>query len=67
MESLSGCKSEVLWIAMANPDHLTQLELGVEGWNSFRTVNRNINPDLRGIELIGKDLTGVNFRLGSTH
>lgn len=36
---------------MANPEHLAILKQGVEVWNKWFEKNRNIQPDLSGIDL----------------
>jgi uncharacterized protein YjbI with pentapeptide repeats len=46
---------------MANPEHLEILNQGVETWNQWREEHREIKPNLRGGDLDGIDLTGVNL------
>jgi hypothetical protein len=52
---------------MANNDHLTRLQEGVEDWNTWRENNRGIRPDLqeadlRGVHLRGAQLRGAHLR-----
>ena len=47
---------------MANKEHLTILEKGVETWNTWREANPDIKPDLSGIKLSRKELSRANFR-----
>ena len=46
---------------MANPEHLQILEQGVEAWNAWRTLHRDITPDLYKADLRGADLSRANF------
>jgi hypothetical protein len=48
---------------MANPEHLKiLLQLGLGMWNDWRFGSgRNVQPDLAGADLVGKDLGGANF------
>ena len=46
---------------MANRRHLNILEQGVETWNRWREENSDIEPDLRGANLQGKELVGADF------
>ncbi len=36
---------------MANQEHLDLLKQGVESWNTWRTSQKNIVPDLSGADL----------------
>jgi uncharacterized protein YjbI with pentapeptide repeats len=42
--------------AMANREHLAQLQQGVGAWNQWREANRNIKPDLLQANLTRADL-----------
>jgi uncharacterized protein YjbI with pentapeptide repeats len=42
---------------MADEEHLARLKEGVKMWNSWREVNRDVQPDLTGADLTGADLT----------
>ena len=44
---------------MANEEHLSILQQGVEAWNSWRRDNPDVQPDLRGVDLRGVDLVEV--------
>ena len=46
---------------MANTEHLSTLEQGVESWNEWRIANRSIRPDLSGADLSGADLIYVSL------
>lgn len=46
---------------MANSEHLSILEKGVDVWNEWRQNNSHINPDLSNSNLKGKTLVGANF------
>ncbi|MDJ0713888.1 MAG: pentapeptide repeat-containing protein [Prochloraceae cyanobacterium] len=46
---------------MANRWHLNILEQGVETWNRWREENSDIEPDLRGANLKGRELVGADF------
>ena len=46
---------------MANEEHLSQLTQGVEAWNQWRAVNRNVRPDLSKAYIAGDNLAGANF------
>ncbi len=52
---------------MASFEHLKILEKGVLVWNSWRTRNPKINPDLSGAELTWKDLSNADFSHTSFH
>lgn len=41
---------------MANEEHVKMLDQGVAVWNKWRRENPDIQPDLRGANLIGADL-----------
>ncbi len=47
---------------MANPKQVAKLRGGVAAWNGWRTRNRDIWPDLRGVDLARADLRKVNLR-----
>jgi uncharacterized protein YjbI with pentapeptide repeats len=46
---------------MANPKHLQILKQGVEEWNQWRSMHRDITPDLYRADLTRAKLTNVNF------
>jgi len=46
---------------VANTEHLSTLEQGVESWNEWRIANRSIRPDLSGADLSGADLSGADL------
>jgi hypothetical protein len=56
---------------MANPEHLTILQQGVQQWNEWRWTHKSVRPDLSGanlntanlnaIDLYGADLTAAHF------
>jgi uncharacterized protein YjbI with pentapeptide repeats len=46
---------------MANEKHLNLLKKGVAPWNTWRKKGPEIRPDLRGANLIGKDLHDANL------
>ena len=47
---------------MANPEHLSILEQGVEEWNKWRKEHPNVGSDLTGADLSGALLSGADFR-----
>ncbi|MBD2683436.1 MULTISPECIES: pentapeptide repeat-containing protein [Nostoc] len=47
---------------MANEEHLAILRQGVEVWNTWRTKNRSIKPNIEGIDLRGANLGGADLR-----
>jgi hypothetical protein len=47
---------------VVNSQHLAELDKGVESWNQWRRENPDIIPDLRKVDLIGRDLRFVDFR-----
>lgn len=47
---------------MANLEHLTILDRGVESWNNWRKSNPDITPDLIGATLNNKNLMGYDFQ-----
>ena len=47
---------------MADPDHLSIIEQGVEAWNTWRSANPDISPNLQGADLSGAALTEANLR-----
>ena len=46
---------------MANPEHLENLKQGVEHWNKWRKVYRDVEPDLSGAYLRRAELKDVNL------
>ena len=46
---------------MANPKHLKILKQGIEVWNKWRETKAGIAPNLSGVNLKGKILSGINF------
>jgi len=46
---------------MANPEHLQNLQHGVEAWNVWREQNEVIRPNLAKANLGGADLGGANL------
>lgn len=46
---------------MANPEHLSRLDQGVEAWNEWRASRDLEEVDLRGVDLTDRDLRGVDF------
>jgi len=46
---------------MAKPEHLEILNKGVKEWNQWRTNNPKVRPELDEVDLVGKDLTGINL------
>jgi hypothetical protein len=46
---------------MANEEHLTRLQQGVEVWNEWREAKHDIQPDLTEADLTEADLTGANL------
>lgn len=48
---------------MANPEHLKILQKGVNTWNAWRKANREVQPDLQGVDLHGLNLSACNFKL----
>lgn len=42
---------------MADPDQVALLRAGVAGWNTWRSANAEVAPDLAGATLRGLDLT----------
>jgi hypothetical protein len=46
--------------AMANEDHIAQLEKGVAAWNGWRSEN-DVHPDLRGADLRDANLSSANL------
>lgn len=47
---------------MSNPSHLAKIGEGVASWNSWRSANPRMQPDLTHAELSDMELTGVDFR-----
>ena len=59
-------KAPATLVIMANKEHLAKLQEGVEAWNAWRAQNPDIQPDLRGVNLVGvnlggSDLSGANL------
>ena len=50
---------------MANEEHVKMLDQGVEAWNKWRRENPDIQPDLRGANLIGADLSKADLSRAS--
>jgi uncharacterized protein YjbI with pentapeptide repeats len=46
---------------MANQAHLAMLQQDIATWNIWRREQRALRPDLRGANLLGAELSGVNF------
>lgn len=46
---------------MANPEHLAKLKEGIEIWNEWRKVNKDVRPNLTEANLSGLDLHEANF------
>jgi uncharacterized protein YjbI with pentapeptide repeats len=46
---------------MANPDHLARLKRGVGKWNSWRTANNEVVPDLSRANLSGANLSEADL------
>ena len=46
---------------MANQEHLDILKQGVKIWNEWRAQHKNIEPDLRKVDLRGADLRKVDL------
>jgi len=46
---------------MADPDHLSILEQGVEAWNQWRAANPQVIPALYNADLYDKDFRGINL------
>lgn len=46
---------------MADPKHMKNLKKGVQHWNSWRSKNPELEPDLSEADLSYKDLKGINF------
>ncbi len=52
----------------SNPDHVFAINKGVQQWNNWRLgLYPSIEPDLEGIDLSSRDLTGVNFSWTDLH
>lgn len=52
---------------MANSEHLSILNRGVEAWNNWRAEDPRIRPDLRDCDLRGRKLDGIVMRHASLH
>lgn len=50
---------------MPDPDHLGLFHQGVEAWNSWRTKNPLVRPDLSGTDLRNAQLIGVDLSITS--
>lgn len=46
---------------MADANHLSILEQGVDVWNQWRAANPQVRPDLSNADLFDKHLGGINF------
>ena len=46
---------------MANQEHLTILEQGVEVWNQWRQEQQDVIPDLSGASLVKADLSRADL------
>jgi uncharacterized protein YjbI with pentapeptide repeats len=46
---------------LSSHNHIDILKSGVRNWNKWRKENRNVRPDLRGIELRRADLQKANL------
>ena len=46
---------------MANGEHVNAIKKGVDHWNSWRSENPDVVPDLAWANLVGIDLAGANF------
>jgi uncharacterized protein YjbI with pentapeptide repeats len=46
---------------MADANHLSILEQGVEAWNQWREANPQVRPNLYNADLYDKQLKGINF------
>lgn len=46
---------------MANPEHQSIIDQGVEAWNAWREANEDVLPDLSGADLFEARLSRVNF------
>jgi hypothetical protein len=47
---------------MADAEHLTQLQKGVDAWNAWRHENHDVYPDLSKANLSEADLSAANLR-----
>ena len=47
---------------MANDEHLSLLQQGLDNWNQWREQNPEIIPDLSGMSLMEPDFMGANLR-----
>ena len=52
---------------MADEEHLSILNQGVEVWNSWRADNPHITPDLSKTDLKGENLSGINLERADLH
>ena len=46
---------------MANSDQVAMLKEDVDAWNTWRSENPNVVPDLSGAKLYGANLSGANL------
>jgi hypothetical protein len=46
---------------MPSYKHLNRLMQGVKDWNQWRTMEFDLQPDLRNVNVVGWDLDGANF------
>lgn len=56
-----SCTHDATFIAMANAEHITKLNEGIEAWNLWRTDQRFI-PDLSEADFSGRNLSGADLR-----
>jgi len=48
---------------MKNCEHVDRLKIGgVQEWNSWRTANPSVDPNLSEADLSGLDLTNINLK-----
>jgi uncharacterized protein YjbI with pentapeptide repeats len=47
---------------MADEEHVDLLNQGVDAWNMWRSDHPDVQPDLRGAVLAGRDLNSINLR-----
>jgi uncharacterized protein YjbI with pentapeptide repeats len=46
---------------MASEEHLAIFHRGIDAWNDWRVKNPSVEPDLKGLVLVGKELTNLNL------
>lgn len=66
MRSHQNSRLEPEWVKkkeveVANTEHLSTLEQGVENWNEWRIANSSVRPDLSGANLKGANLSSANL------